>query len=161
MSKYLVLTSAAACTLSALFMLGQVQPAQALTMKECSAKYQAAKDSGKLGTMKWNDFRAKECATDSTAATPAATDTRTTKTKAAAREDVEPPAPTKASPRGMTFPKAVSAKYASETAGKGRMHTCLDAYNDAKAKNTLNGMKWIEKGGGYYSFCNASLKGSN
>lgn len=32
-------------------------PASALTMKECSTKYQAAKDAGTLGNMKWNDFR--------------------------------------------------------------------------------------------------------
>lgn len=32
-------------------------PAQALTSQECSAKYQAAKKDGSLGTTKWNDFR--------------------------------------------------------------------------------------------------------
>jgi hypothetical protein len=31
--------------------------AQALSMKECSAKYKAAKESGTLAGMKWNDFR--------------------------------------------------------------------------------------------------------
>ncbi len=39
------------------------------------------------------------------------------------------------------------------------MHTCLDSYNAAKAAGTLGGMKWIEKGGGYYSACNRQLKG--
>jgi hypothetical protein len=34
-----------------------VSPAHALTMKECSAKYQAAKSAGTLGGMKWSDFR--------------------------------------------------------------------------------------------------------
>jgi hypothetical protein len=41
------------------------------------------------------------------------------------------------------------------------MHTCLDAYNAAKAGGTLGGTKWIEKGGGYYSACNARLKGTS
>ena len=47
-------------------------PAQALTAQECSAKYQAAKKDGSLGTTKWNDFRKAQCGAD---ATPAATPT--------------------------------------------------------------------------------------
>ena len=31
-------------------------PAAALTMKECSAKYDAAKTGGTLNGQKWNDF---------------------------------------------------------------------------------------------------------
>jgi hypothetical protein len=42
--------------------------AGALTMKECSAKYQAAKAAGTLGNQKWSDFRKSECGTDATAA---------------------------------------------------------------------------------------------
>ncbi|HKS64325.1 MAG TPA: hypothetical protein VJT13_21670, partial [Xanthobacteraceae bacterium] len=57
------------------------------------------------------------------------------------------------------FPSAVSAKYSKETEGKARMHTCLDQYNANKASNGNGGMKWIEKGGGYYSECNKHLKG--
>jgi hypothetical protein len=45
-------------------------PAQALTSKECSAKYQAAKTAGTLNGMKWNDFRKAECAGDAPAAAP-------------------------------------------------------------------------------------------
>src|ERR1700730_319670 len=44
-------------------------PASALTMKECSEKYKAAKAAG--NTAKWNDFRKAECGSD-TSATPAA-----------------------------------------------------------------------------------------
>lgn len=68
--------------------------------------------------------------------------------------------PTKAAPQGVTFPRAISAQYASESPGKGRMHSCVDAYRSNKAAGTLAGLKWIEKGGGYYSLCNAHLKGS-
>src|ERR1700721_2731508 len=46
-------------------------PAQALTMQDCSAKYQAAKTAGTLNGQKWNDFRKSECAADA-AATPSA-----------------------------------------------------------------------------------------
>jgi hypothetical protein len=49
-------------------------PAQALTMKECSAKYKAAKDAGTLNGQKWNDFRKAECGSDAATA-PAATPT--------------------------------------------------------------------------------------
>ena len=43
-----------------------VMPAEALTTKECSTKYQAAKEAGTLGDMKWNDFRKAECGPGST-----------------------------------------------------------------------------------------------
>ena len=50
-------------------------------------------------------------------------------------------------------------QYAKESAGKGRMHSCLDQYNANKATNGNGGLKWIQKGGGYYSDCNKKLKG--
>src|SRR5215467_13954252 len=49
------------------------QPASALTMQECSAKYKAAQTAGTLNGQKWNDFRKAQCGTDATAAAPAAT----------------------------------------------------------------------------------------
>lgn len=57
------------------------------------------------------------------------------------------------------FPAAIAAKYANETPGKGRMHTCLDQYRADKANNALGGLTWIQAGGGYYSICNTKLKG--
>src|SRR5919108_5289470 len=123
------------------------QPLQALTMKECSAKYQAAKTAGTLGGQNWRDFRKTQCGADATAATPAAA----------------PPAATPATapkPAGSAvFPTAVSPKYSSEAPGKARLHTCLDQYNANKATNANGGLKWIQKGGGYYSECNKQLKG--
>jgi hypothetical protein len=124
-------------------------PAEALTMKECSAKYQAAKTSGTLGGQSWNDFRKTQCGANAAAA-PAAT--TPTATPAAA-----PAAPR--APGNTVFPTAVSPKYTNESAGKARMHTCLDQYNANKAANANGGLKWIQKGGGYYSECNKQLKG--
>ena len=63
------------------------------------------------------------------------------------------------SPADAAFPTAVSPKYSTETAGKARMHTCLDQYNANKAANRNGGLNWIQKGGGYYSECNKRLKG--
>ena len=66
-----------------------------------------------------------------------------------------------AAPSGpAVFPKAVDPKYSKETEGKARMHTCVDQYNANKASNANGGLKWIQKGGGYYSECTKKLKGS-
>ena len=48
----------------------------------------------------------------------------------------------------------------SLSAGKQRFKTCDDQYNANKASNANGGMKWIMKGGGYYSECNKRLKGA-
>jgi len=140
-------------------------PAQALTSQECSAKYQAAKKDGSLGTTKWNDFRKAQCGADATpaaapaAAAPAAPAAPAEPKAAAKKEPAAAPAPTM--PMGnAVFPNAVDAKYAKETAGKARLHTCVDQYNANKTTNGNGGMKWIEKGGGYYSECNKKLKGA-
>ncbi len=123
-----------------------------LTMAECSAKYQAAKSAGTLKGMKWNDFRKAECGAD-------AADDDTVPAASEATYKGEPAAPTAKAPSGVKFPTAVSKKYAAETPGKARMHTCLDQYYANKDANALGGLKWIQKGGGFYSLCNARLKG--
>src|SRR5258708_31766887 len=74
-------------------------PAQALSMRECSAKYKAAKDAGTLNGQKWNDFRKAQCAADATsAAAPAAA------------------APAAAAPAAPAAPKAAEAKPKKEAA---------------------------------------------
>ena len=134
-------------------------PAQALTTQECSAKYQAAKSAGTLNGQKWNDFRKAQCGADAAAA-PAATPAAAAP-KEAKKEAAPAAAPAMPMPMGnAVFPSAVDPKYAKETAGQGRMHTCLDQYNANKAANGNGGLKWIEKGGGYYSECNKKLKGA-
>jgi hypothetical protein len=134
-------------------------PAQALTTQECSAKYQAAKTAGTLAGQKWNDFRKAQCGADAAAA-PAAAPAAPKATEAKPAAAPKPAAPTAAAPAGpAVFPSAVDPKYSKESAGKGRMHTCVDQYNANKATNGNGGMKWIEKGGGYYSQCNKKLKG--
>jgi hypothetical protein len=135
--------------------------AQALTMKECSAKYKAAQAAGTAKDMKWNDFRKAECGSDA-AATPAAATTTAPAAKPAATTAAKPMTPAAAKPAATgnaVFPNAVSPKYSKETAGKARMHTCLDQYNANKATNGNGGLNWIQKGGGYYSECNKQLKG--
>jgi len=122
-----------------------------LTMAECSAKYQAAKTAGTLGGKKWNDFRKAECGAS-------AADDDTVPAADEATYTSEPEKPSVTAPKGVKFPTAISKKYASETPGKARMHTCLEQYYALKDAGTLNGLKWIQKGGGFYSLCNAKLK---
>ena len=134
-----IILSAAALGAFAIMSAG---PSSALSTKECSIKYKAAKTAGTLNGQTWNDFRKSECS-GAEAATP---------TKSEAKPV------TKIAPSGAVFPKSIDSKYSKESAGRGRMHTCLDQYKANKATNGNGGMKWIQKGGGYYSKCNAALK---
>jgi hypothetical protein len=170
-SRTILLTTFA--SFAVLGSLSFVSSASALTMQECSTKYKAAQAANTLNGMKWNDFRKAQCGTDAAAAAaPAGTAPATAPAKTpttAAKADADEPNPavvpakepaksSMAAPAGVTFPSAISTKYASETPAKGRFHTCVDAYHVNKDKNTLGGLKWIEKGGGYYSLCNSKLK---
>ena len=124
---------------------------KSLSMADCSAKYQAAKSANTLGGKKWNDFRKAECGAG-------ADDDDTVPAPSEASYKADPEAPTVVAPKGVKFPTAISKKYASETPGKARMHTCLEQYYALKDANALKGLKWIQKGGGFYSLCNAKLK---
>jgi hypothetical protein len=156
-----------AIAMSGLAALAMTSQANALTAQECSAKYQAAKTAGTLGGQKWNDFRKAQCGADATAAptaaapaaaAPAAAPKEAAKkeSKTEAKEAAAPAAPS----GPAVYPNAVDSKYSKETAGKARMHTCVDQYNANKTSNANGGLKWIQKGGGYYSECSKKLKGA-
>lgn len=143
-------------TLCAIALLGALAciaapSAHALTAKECSAKYKAAQEAGTLNGMKWNDFRKAECGSTSTQA--AASPSTTSAHPAPAAKQTSAPA------GNAVFPTGVSSKYSSESPGKARMHTCLDQYHANKNNNANGGLRWIQKGGGYYSECSKRLKG--
>ena len=151
-----------AVAISGMAIFAAAQPAQALTAQECSAKYQAAKTAGTLNGQKWNDFRKAECGATA-AATPAAAPAAAPATPAAPTATEAKPAAPAAAPAAVgnaVFPNAIDPKYSKESAGKGRMQTCLDQYNANKAGSGNGGLKWIQKGGGYYSECNKHLKGA-
>jgi hypothetical protein len=145
--------------------------AHALTTQECSAKYKAAKAAGTLNGMKWNDFRKAQCGGEAAAEPapaaappPAAPPPAAGKPAAAAPPPAKPAATTTPPPApvasgNIVFPPAVSPKYSTDSAGKARMLTCRDQYETNKATNANGGLKWIQKGGGYYSECNKHLKG--
>jgi hypothetical protein len=133
-------------------------------MADCSAKYKAAKAANTLNGMKWNDFRKANCGTDASAAPAAAAPAAAAPAAASAPTAAPAPKPAPAAAPVATgnavFPSAVDSKYSKASAGKARMETCLDQYKTNKASNGNGGLKWIQKGGGYYSQCNAKLKGA-
>jgi hypothetical protein len=143
-------------------------PASALSMQECSAKYKSAKAAGTLGGQKWNDFRKSQCGSEASAAAKPAAAPQTSAKGAAAQGASSKATSAKATSAKATapaasgpavFPTAISPKYSSEKPGKARQHTCVDQYNANKASGANGGLKWIQKGGGYYSECNKRLKG--
>jgi len=158
--------AAAVCTAIAF----SAAPASAQNrLKTCNDEWNAMKANNTVGDKKYADFR-KECLAR-TAATPGAEPAAPAAGEPAASPAAKPapapktataPAAKPAAPAAAgepVFPAAVSPKYSSETAGKARMHTCLDQYNENKASNGNGGLNWIQKGGGYYSECNKRLKG--
>jgi hypothetical protein len=131
---------AAAAIVAALAMQSS---AHALTITECSAKYKDAKAAGTLNGTTWNDFRKSQCdlAPRKRATSAAGPDSTVVATNA-------------------VFPTAVDSKYSSEKPGRARRKTCLDQYKANKASNANGGLRWLQKGGGYYSQCVKRLKGA-
>lgn len=158
MVREMIIASASAFVLATVFS----SPSMALTMKECSAKYQEAKKANTLKGQKWNDFRKAQCGDDDAAEADAAAAVQDTPAApAATTAPAAPgakPAATPARARAAVFPKAVAQKYSDESPGKARLKTCADQYNANKTTNANGNLKWIEKGGGYWSQCNAKLK---
>ncbi|GBQ53134.1 hypothetical protein ACM0P6_11830 [Komagataeibacter sucrofermentans] len=153
---------ATACALTLALSAGAAQARE--TSKACHAKFTAARTAGTLGTQSYKEFKAAQCGDTDTAAAAAPEATKpATATPAPAAAPVAAPAATKAAAPAVatsaTMPTAVADKYSKEPAGKGRLHTCLDQYNANKATNANAGLRWIQKGGGYYSICNTRLKG--
>jgi hypothetical protein len=150
-------SSAATLAVVAL-LLAPLSSASGLTMKECSVKYKAAQSAGTLKGKTWSEFRKAECGTTASA-TPSGTPATDAKVAVPKGGDT---ATTTGIGSGdtATFPSAIPPKYSKEPAGKARMQTCLDQYNANKAGDHNGGLKWIQRGGGYYSECNKRLKGA-
>ncbi len=108
-------------------------PAQALTAKECSAKYQAAKAAGTLAGMKWNDFRKAQCGADATAAPPPPAKTAAPPPPEKTAAPSPPPAAAPAEKKGSPGKQAYLA----------RLHACSADWKTLKADGKRpEGMKW-------------------
>ncbi|MGC2222665.1 MAG: hypothetical protein WA624_10040, partial [Methylocella sp.] len=79
--------------------------------------------------------------------------------KKPAMKPVAPAVAATPAPSTAVFPTAIAPAHAGEKPGVARQKTCLDQYKANKATNANGGLKWIQKGGGYYSECNKRLKG--
>ncbi|AOO81786.1 hypothetical protein [Bosea vaviloviae] len=158
MLRTLIVASASAIAVAAVF----ATPASALTMKECSTKYQDAKKANTLKGQKWNDFRKAQCgdddASDNDAAAAVTDPAPAPAATPAATAPGQKPAAAPARAKAAVFPRAVAPKYSEESPGKARLKTCVDQYNANKTANANGELKWIEKGGGYWSQCNTKLK---
>jgi hypothetical protein len=136
-------------------------PASALTAQECSAKYQAAKTAGTLNGQKWIDFRKEQCGSDAASATaPKTAEAKSeTKSEKKAEKSAAKPEAAPVSTGNASFPSAIDPKFAKEPAARARLHTCAEQWKVNKDAKTTGDLKWIQKGGGYWSECNKRLKG--
>ncbi|GBQ11165.1 hypothetical protein AA21291_0711 [Swaminathania salitolerans LMG 21291] len=139
----------------------------ALSAKACHAKFQDAKKSGTLNGQSYKAFKAAECGDVSAgkakeamqpAERQAANDRPVTHEAPAAPGAGIASKPSTTATGNVVFPTALSAEYAKLSPGKARMKTCLDQYHANQSTGGNGGLKWIQKGGGYYSQCNAKLK---
>ena len=145
--------------------------------KECAARYQAAKAANQLGGDTYLQFYSK-CAAQikaQNAPSPAPAAEPAPAPAAAAPPPPPPPVAAPVAPKPaaapkpgaapaasgpVVFPTAVNPAYANEKPGKAILKTCVDQYNANKATGANGDLKWIQKGGGYYSQCNKRLKGA-
>src|ERR1700679_701769 len=135
--RYLALCTGAVLAAIAL----QGAPANAMSMTDCSAKYKAAKADGSLNGMKWNDFRKAQCGADAAAAPAAAPAPATASAPPPAAAPAPKPAAAPIAVGNAVFPSAVDSKYSKDSAGKGRMLTCLDQYGANKPANGNGGLR--------------------
>jgi len=144
-----------ACIFASFFLVATsvAQTSSQDVMKQCGERWQAAKAANTTGNQTWPEFLSK--CRSSGAQAPAAAPIVTAQART-----TEKPAPSAAKPASSAvFPAKIDPKYANEKPGAARRKTCTDQYNANKAKNANGGLKWIQKGGGYFSECNRRLGG--
>ncbi len=133
-----------------LICVAAVAHAQDSAMKTCGEKWQSAKAAGTAGGNTWPKFLA-ECRAG-LSATPAA------------NPEVKPasvPAKSPSEPKGSpVLPAAVDGKFTSLRPAQARQKTCSEQFQANKASDANAGLRWIQKGGGYWSLCNKKLKGA-
>jgi hypothetical protein len=144
-------------------------------MKACGDKWRTVREVETTKGVTWPQFLAACRAQASAASAPTATgDAKRDANRETMREapaSPVPASPVPASPApakpsrqaalvGGTpiFPLDIATRHASERPALGRQRTCADQFKANKSADANGGLKWIEKGGGYWSRCNAHLK---
>lgn len=132
-------------------------PSGKLSFMACHRAFSDAKRAGTLNGQKYGDFKQSHC--DGTAApAPTAPPSPSAAAPASSSKPATAPAAAPVASGNVLFPARVSPEFASLTPGKARMQTCLAQYNANKSSGRNGSLKWIQKGGGYYSECNSRLK---
>ncbi|MDI2091654.1 hypothetical protein [Commensalibacter oyaizuii] len=124
--------------------------------KACYEQFSAAKKAGSLKEKNFKEYKTVHCVDKAAESSQATTSKEVDKGKTTS---VEKSATAPVVSGDIVFPDKVDTKYAQEKDGTARMHTCRDQYKVNKATNKNGGLKWIQKGGGYYSECMKHLKG--
>ena len=108
MIKRILVPAATLGAIAAIAVLG-ASPSFALSAKECSVKYNAAKSAGTLNGMSWNEYRKQECGSGAAAADDKPVVKPSTGTAAA----------TTTAPSGAVFPKADRSEIRQGICGQG------------------------------------------
>jgi hypothetical protein len=135
-------------------------------MKVCGDKWRAVREAETAAGVTWPQYlsrcRAQAASAPAAVAPPASAPP--VSTQPAAPEPREPRRRVAAAPPSgpgearIVFPHDVAARHASERPALARQRTCADQFRANKAEGSNAGLRWIEKGGGYWSRCNAHLK---
>ncbi|OUI77591.1 hypothetical protein HK18_06605 [Commensalibacter intestini] len=173
LSSLSLLGSYAALTVTGL--VGISYSAHAAEGKACYEQFSEAKKAGTLTEKNFKEFKVAHCYAKGVVKTPkSATTTEPNKSvtpvagevsnKVIAKDNTKEPVKKEAVEKApvtigdVVFPDKIDAQFASEKEGTARMHTCQKQYNANKVSSKNGGLKWIQKGGGYYSECNKHLK---
>jgi hypothetical protein len=132
--------------LSALVGTVATVPAHALSMKDCSTKYQAAKDAGTLKGQTWNEFRKAECGGEAAEGPATSAPPPTSPASAPASTPAPAPASTKPPKTGSPGRDAMIA----------RERACGKEWKEAKAAGKTTGIKWPQ----YWHECDQRKKAS-
>lgn len=126
--------------------INQNAEAAPLSFKVCGARYQEAKKAGELRGRTWIEFRRTDCGIRGGQGAV----TIGPRSEATSAEAL----------RRVSFPSQLAGEFHDRKPAQQRMRTCLKSYHANKEAGTLAGLRWVQRGGGYYSLCTARLKAS-
>lgn len=135
----------------------QAQPAQTPapdnSLKTCGDKWRAARASGGAEGQTWMQFLSR-CRSELAAGPSPAPGRPADAPRRRSRTPAERPAPA----GEPVFPSAVASKFASEKPTRARQKTCSEQFQANKATGGNAGLRWVQRGGGYWSACNKRLR---
>jgi hypothetical protein len=139
------------------------------SLKTCGDLWRTARAAGAVEPgLTWTQFLARCRATLDGGTPPAAAPTPQTGPRERAPASGEAPqrrpraerhsAPAVPRAAEPVFPAGVPSKFASEKPARARQKACSEQFKANKATGCNAGLRWFEKGGGYWSACNKRLK---